>query len=1527
MMKYKRNKGIPCIFVLMLSIMLIVSMSGLTAFAEDVPESSDDQIVQEEMSAPEEVTEDLVLTEDETADEDLIVEEPEEEILQDDETVTAPKAKTKAANDGAKGEGDPAPGGSSTVIDSGSCGASLTYEIVHSGSRKTLEITGSGPMYDYAHGTSPFYGNDQFEDMFIYGSFNEEMTVGDYAFENCTSFTTQIWATFSPTKIGNYAYLNCTSLSDYYIKACTLSIGEGAFGNCVSIDEFHKYGDGEFCFEIIDNAMYDKEVKRLIAYPPANAATTCAIPDGVTRIGDYAFCNCKNLERIEVPASVTEIGAHAFEGVEAEIVMADGICLSSIGEGAFTDCSGMTGHLTLSDEITSIAADTFRGCAGLTGVTFPETLTEIGDGAFLGCTGLSSVTLPESLTTIGAGAFQGCENLTLPDGFPEGLLSIKENAFNGCAGLTSIELSEQLSVIEGYAFANCTGLTSVSIPEANPWLGDYAFANCTSLTDVALSENNINSVGNHVFEGCISLKNVTLPRGQRRDGGEAMFAGCTGLTSLHIPMFTEQGMIVPADFCSGCTNLKQVWLEADLAVIKTGAFNNCTSLTDVYFSGTLEQWNAVSIETDNDILANVTIHCTDPNDYIPFATVIITPTEHGSVTTTDTPAYGGRVRLRVNPEEGYHMSSLVVTDHAGRPLKTIWYQSGGSDFYKFDQYCVFSTVAAVFEPDTEGGGTEGNPRQITTDNYPTILYNGWYEVSGNVTIKSIIFVKGDAHLILDEEVTMNAGCGINVSEGNSLTISGSGALIAKPQTAGAAIGSGQQQNAGTIVINGGVVNATGHSGSAGIGAGSSGECGTVIINGGTVTAKGSTGAYGGSGEDLHYSSGAGIGGCMWGEGGIIVINGGIIHASGGKEAPGIGGGSGSGNIYDSDITIADGLKVTAKGAAAPALHADRVDACSANDVTIDTCSHDGEISLSSAGETSCAHCGLVASFPDFGAGTMSDPWQIGSAARWNLFAASVENGLVTNGKYFRLSGDISVTAMMGTQANPFAGTFDGDGHTLNFTAEDYAERTAPFAYTNGTEICNLHVTGSITGESRRAAGLIGENSGVSTVTNCRVSASISGVRLIGGFAYGTGDSLSITGCVFDGKITGNPDQSGCFVAWGTSGLSITDSIAAPQSGSDFTGGTFCYEGGGAPTLTNCYYMQAIGTEQGKQAHSVKAAKGVDISFGSGTKYNVSKITAYEPGVEYADVFYAGKEEQIALTMSDLSSQRKYYVASAGELTGSGTSYTLVMPDEDVVISTESEPTVSIKDAKVVLSAASFTYNTKVQKPTIKTIKGLTLKEGTDYTAAWSNASSKNAGTYTVTITGKGNYTGTTKATYKINTKAITPAVTLSASAYTYNGKVQKPTVTVKDGSTKLAASQYDVTYVSGRKNVGTYKVTVKMKGNYSGSKTVSFKINPKGTTLSKVTKAKKAATVKWKKQAAKMSTSRITGYQIQLATDSKFTKNKKVVNVKGYSKTSKKVTGLKGGKKYWVRIRTYKKVGSTTYYSPWSKTKTVTTGK
>ncbi len=160
-------------------------------------------------------------------------------------------------------------------------------------------------------------------------------------------------------------------------------------------------------------------------------------------------------------------------------------------------------------------------------------------------------------------------------------------------------------------------------------------------------------------------------------------------------------------------------------------------------------------------------------------------------------------------------------------------------------------------------------------------------------------------------------------------------------------------------------------------------------------------------------------------------------------------------------------------------------------------------------------------------------------------------------------------------------------------------------------------------------------------------------------------------------------------------------------------------------------------------------------------------------------------------------------------------------------------------------------------------------------------------------------------------------VTLSKTTYVYNGKAQKPTVTIKDSKGKtIASSNYTVTYASGRKNVGTYKVTVKMKGNYTGTKVLTFKINPVKTTVSKVTAGTKKLTV-----AITKKTTQVTGYEVQYATN----KNFKSAKSKVLTKTSLSLTGLKAKTTYYVRVRTYKIVNGKKVYSAWSTVKSVKT--
>ena len=167
--------------------------------------------------------------------------------------------------------------------------------------------------------------------------------------------------------------------------------------------------------------------------------------------------------------------------------------------------------------------------------------------------------------------------------------------------------------------------------------------------------------------------------------------------------------------------------------------------------------------------------------------------------------------------------------------------------------------------------------------------------------------------------------------------------------------------------------------------------------------------------------------------------------------------------------------------------------------------------------------------------------------------------------------------------------------------------------------------------------------------------------------------------------------------------------------------------------------------------------------------------------------------------------------------------------------------------------------------------------------------------------------------------SIAKASVSGLKAKTWTGKALKQRPVVKlSGKVLKSGTDYTVTYRN-NKNVGKAILTITGKRYYTGTIKKTFKINPKGTTLKTLKKGKRSITVKWAKQSKKMSASRVTGYQIQLATNKKFTRNKKTVTVKGYKSVSKKVTKLKAKKKYYVKIRTYKTVSGKKYYSPWSK--------
>ncbi len=171
------------------------------------------------------------------------------------------------------------------------------------------------------------------------------------------------------------------------------------------------------------------------------------------------------------------------------------------------------------------------------------------------------------------------------------------------------------------------------------------------------------------------------------------------------------------------------------------------------------------------------------------------------------------------------------------------------------------------------------------------------------------------------------------------------------------------------------------------------------------------------------------------------------------------------------------------------------------------------------------------------------------------------------------------------------------------------------------------------------------------------------------------------------------------------------------------------------------------------------------------------------------------------------------------------------------------------------------------------------------------------------------------------TSTAIASVTLSKKTYTYDGKAKTPAVTVKDANGNvIAATNYTVAY-SNNKKVGTATVKVTGTGSYTGTKSATFKINPKKTSISKIQATSKGFKVTWKKQATQT-----TGYQVRYSTSSKFT-SATTVKLSKNTTTSKSVTKLSANKKYYVQVRTYKTVGGKTFYSGWSSSVIVTTKK
>ena len=263
----------------------------------------------------------------------------------------------------------------------------------------------------------------------------------------------------------------------------------------------------------------------------------------------------------------------------------------------------------IANEITHIGDYSFELCESITSVNFGNNslLTSIGKRAFSSCISLTSITIPSRVQSIGESSFWGCVSLPSTFIIPDSVQSIGDAAFAYCHSLISVIIGEnsQLINIGASAFSNCSSLTSINIPDSVTTLGGGAFNNCSNLQIVDLGKNSkITSIQIQTFYAATSLTSITIPDNVTTIEANA-FAFCK-LPSISIPgKVTSIGY----DAFHYCNKMSFVTISKSVETIAEGAFSRCESLSDVYYSGSEEEWNAISIvRRNNEYLLNATIH-------------------------------------------------------------------------------------------------------------------------------------------------------------------------------------------------------------------------------------------------------------------------------------------------------------------------------------------------------------------------------------------------------------------------------------------------------------------------------------------------------------------------------------------------------------------------------------------------------------------------------------------------------------------------------------------------------------------------------------------------------------------------------------------------------------------------------------------------------------------------------------------------------------------------------------------------------
>ena len=1372
-------------------------------------------------------------------------------------------------------------------------------------------------------------------------------TISAYAFSNCSSLS-ELTLPDSLLSISENAFQNCTALTEITIPANVEGIGFNAFSGCTSLTGITFLSktcliyNGEYtipetatiyglasstaqtyaetynrtfvrlgaipCGESI-NGYLDEETGLLeiigtgemTSYdsstsPFYNNKTikSVVIGNGVTGISSYAFSGCSNITSINIPDSVTYIQNLAFNG-----------------------CSGLT-SITIPKNLTTVFPDAFKGCTGLTEInvdegntllcsengilfnkekteivkypagksgtdyTIPAGVTVIDDFAFCDCSKLRNVTVHDNVETIGNSAFYGCSGLNSVN-LPSDLSSINQSLFNGCTNLSSIEIPETVTIIGSSAFAGCRNLTDIDIPDGVTNIGSFAFSDCRSLTDIEIP-GGVSNIDKCTFKGCSNLTSVTIKKGVKSIDFGA-FRDCVNLTDVSIPASVTTigknfllNYVIYGGAFEGCTSLESITIPENAQLVGRYSFRDCTSLEEIV------------------VLSSF---CTIYDEAV---TVPEGATIYG-LKNSGAQSYANKynrtfVQLCSNGSKE-HSYTRAVTDYSEDSVEYTYtcslcgfkYTESSSRFAtgSCGDNAQYSFDRATQTLEITGTGALYNYAEanIPIKEFAAEVKN--LNVSSDITIPYLYgdFVEEDTYFLngCTNIEMVNAPCsvigifGIDETgaefDPNDLSIDYTERMPSIKKLKSLTVtGTGSisryqfnnYQNLENVTLGSGIT---------GIEIGAFANCPklsafTVLNDECSLD------------NVLEYT--------IYGDGGPETN----------KHVPAVASPAIKAHVNSLAKTYASG-----KGLTFVALCNDGTEnhnfskydryclnGCGAENPNYDS-AHYGRCGINAFWEYDDESATLTVS----GTGVMYN------SQEWSALAAKIEYAVIEDG----------IT-------NIGAGVFAGCSKLCSVTIPDSVTAIGANAFKNCVSLRSIEVPATVTtlgsGAFDGCTKLISVNyKGNADNWNNLVDDETADVLKKSAVVCNDTQIIDDNKFTVQNETLYSADKK---ILVKIIEDKAVDEYEIPATVTEVTEGAF--ENLSTDLIIINSNMKALGSKL----------------FGNEPGNDTpSTIFVYSKHLSLKmDTFYLGEENGEANPDSPARapSQAAYPPAMSATVKTNmlmryvvdGNTKKKKLPTIYCLYDTSSAKTTYMQCVKTgrktlaYVKPSAYTYKGSQIKPVLKVYDASinrTVQSGTCYTTSFGK--NINSGTGYVYITGAGSYRSVkTRSAYRINftikRKKITKAK-LEKTVYDYNGKVRKPALKY------YGKKSYSAVYPKNG-NVGEKSVKITFKGNYSGTVYKKYKILPKGSYIFGLNAPKKqpgTVTVKWKKQVKQNN-----GYIIQYSTNKNFSK-KKTVTVKGAAANTCTLTGLEQGKRYYVRIRTYKKANGKTFRSKWSKRKSV----